>query len=212
MADELTSTNRPRRYGKGRLEAFSDGVFAIAITLLVLDLSVPAAEGDRLLVGILEEWPMYLAYFVSFATIGGAWIAHSTITEYLHGTDRWFVRLNLLLLLVVSFLPFPTRLTAEYQGQEEAQRVAVTLYGLTLLMLMLLVSILWRYAVREKLVRPDADDEEIQVLTKRLTPGLIGYAALITFGLFVPTLAFVGYLAIAIYLIVPFGLIRHRHH
>jgi uncharacterized membrane protein len=114
------------------------------------------------------------------------------------------VRLNLLLLLVVSFLPFPTRLFADYIRQDSAERIAVTFYGISLLLASTLLLVLWRYAVRAHLVRPDAADEEIQLLTERLTPGLAGYLVLIISGLFVPVLAVIGYLAIALYYIIPF--------
>jgi uncharacterized membrane protein len=88
----------------GRLEAFSDGVFAIAITLLVLEISVPLEIEDGLLDAFLDQWPSYLAYLVGFATIGAVWLAHTSITHYLHGVDAILVRLNLLLLLLVAFL------------------------------------------------------------------------------------------------------------
>src|SRR5512136_2503166 len=96
------------RRAKGRLEAFSDGVFAIAITLLVLEIAVPHVRGDRLLSGLLEQRPMYLAYFISFMTIGIVWIEHNALTDALDYVDAGFQRLNLLLLLFVGFLPFPT--------------------------------------------------------------------------------------------------------
>jgi uncharacterized membrane protein len=140
----------------------------------------------------------------SFSTIGAAWLGHNAITEYLDRADAAFVRLNLLLLLVVSFLPFPTRLFAEYIEQEKPERVAVTFYGLTLLLASLMLWVLWRYAVRADLVRPDLADEEIQLLTRRLNPGLAGYVVLIAAGLFLPVIAVVGYLAIALYYIIPF--------
>ena len=95
------------------MEAFSDGVFAIAITLLVLELAVPAGSEKDLLGAVIAQWPSYLAYIVSFATIGVAWLTHSVMTEQLDRVDATFVRLNLLVLLVVSFIPFPTRLVAE---------------------------------------------------------------------------------------------------
>ena len=98
------------------MEAFSDGVFAIAITLLILEIGVPAGSGGDLLKALGDQWPSYLAYLVSFATIGAVWFAHSVITEYLDHATTTLVRLNLLLLLVVSFLPFPTKLLAEYIG------------------------------------------------------------------------------------------------
>lgn len=195
----------PRRRGfqTGRLEAFSDGVFAIAVTLLVLDITVSGHAGQHLLRSVADLWPSYLAYVVSFATIGAAWLGHNAITEYLERTDAAFVRLNLMLLLVVSFLPFPTRLLADYIGQDSSERVAVTFYGISLLMATTLLMVLWRYAVRAHLVRPDAADEEIQLLTERLTPGLAGYLVLIISGLFLPILAVIGYLAIALYYIIP---------
>src|ERR1700755_2339199 len=105
---EAAPEPRPRRRGfrTGRLEAFSDGVFAIAITLLVLDLGVSSNAGRDLLHAIGSLWPASLAYVASFSTIGAAWLAHNAITEYLDRADAAFVRLNLLLLLFVSFLPF----------------------------------------------------------------------------------------------------------
>ncbi|MGY1689160.1 TMEM175 family protein [Geodermatophilus sp. SYSU D01105] len=187
----------------GRLEAFSDGVFAIAITLLVLEISVPDDSEHDLLGALLDQWPSYLAYGVSFATIGGVWLAHNVVTEYLRQVDPVFIRLNLLLLMTVSLLPFPTRLLAEHIQETQAERVAATVYGLTLLASVLLVSGLWRYAVRRRLVDPDAQEADIRVLSRRLQPGTVGYAALIVLGLFLPQVALFGYLLIAVGLIVP---------
>ena len=187
----------------GRLEAFSDGVFAIAITLLVLDIAVPANAGEHLLRSMAHLWPSYLAYLVSFSTIGAIWLGHSAITDYLERADSVFMRLNLLLLLVVAFLPFPTRLFADFLGEAKPERVAANIYGITLLVAAALLLVLWRYAVHEGLVRPDANDEEIQLLTQRLIPGLVGYLILIVAGLFAPIVAAVGYLAIAVFFIVP---------
>lgn len=210
MVEEPASGSRSHRLRTGRFEAFSDGVFAIAITLLVLDIAVPLDASDHLLSAVAAQWPVYLAYFISFSTIGAIWLAHSAITDYLEHTDPMLSRLNLLLLLFVSFLPFPTRLLAEYTGEMLGERVAVTLYGVNLFLAAVLVSVLWRYSVRQGLVRPDADDEEVQTLSRRLTPSLGGYVVLIAIGLVFPTVAIVGYLVIAIYLIVPFGLVRGR--
>jgi uncharacterized membrane protein len=202
MANEEAAPER--RLRTGRLEAFSDGVFAIAVTLLVLEISVPAGSEDDLLGAVVDEWPSYLAYVVSFSTIGALWLAHSAITEYLHQADAKLVRLNLLLLMVVSFLPFPTRLLAEHLGDTDPARVAATIYGLTLIAALLLFFVLWRYSVSAHLVRPDAADTEIKDITTKLTPGLGGYVLMIGVGLVLPTAAILGYLAIAIALIVPF--------
>jgi uncharacterized membrane protein len=202
--EEPPSQPRRRGFRTGRLEAFSDGVFAIAVTLLVLDIAVSANAEQHLLRSIIDLWPAYLAYVVSFSTIGAAWLAHNAITEYLDRTDAAFVRLNLLLLLFVSFLPFPTRLLADYIGEDSPERVAATFYGISLLLTTTMLLVLWRYAVHAGLVRPDAADEEIQLLTQRLTPGLGGYLVLIVSGLFLPVIAVIGYLGIALYYIIPF--------
>ncbi len=218
MSDETPETpetqeapqRRRRRMRTQRLEAFSDGVFAIAVTLLVLEIAVPVGSEGDLLGAFLKEWPSYLAYVVSFSTIGALWLGHSLITEYLEQADAILVRLNLLLLLVVSFLPFPTRLLGEYLSSDNAERVAVTIYGLTLLVAIGLLLLLWRYAVRERLVRQDAADDELIALTGRLTPGLGGYALLIVLGLFWPVVAVIGYLLIALFFIIPLRSARRR--
>ena len=204
MTDPAATAARRRGYRTNRLEAFSDGVFAIAITLLVLELTIPASGETDLLAAIVGQWPSYLAYVVSFATVGAGWLAHSTITEYMDHTDATFLRLNLLLLMVVAFVPFPTRLLAEHLDATEAERVAVTFYGVTLLLVSVLIAVLWRYAARWKLIDPDFDDEEVRILAARLTPGLGGYVVLIVLGLIWPVVAVVGYLAIAVFFLIPF--------
>ena len=99
-----------------RIEAFSDGVFAIAITLLVLDLKVPRgmAEGRDLLAALVGQWPAYLAFVTSFATIGIMWINHHRMFTLIGRTDDGLLVLNGLLLLGVTFVPFPTGVLAEY--------------------------------------------------------------------------------------------------
>lgn len=190
------------------MEAFSDGVFAIAITLLVLDIGVPEGSGRDLLGAVGAQWPSYLAYLVSFSTIGAVWLVHSVITEYLDRVTPALIRVNLLLLMVVSVLPFPTRLLADYIGDLDARRVAATIYGVNLLVVAVVVSLLWRYALSQRLIRSDMADASVKLITKRLTPGLAGYLVLIATGMFLPLVAVFGYLAIAVYFIVPFGALR----
>jgi uncharacterized membrane protein len=100
-----------RALHKGRMESFSDGVFAFAATLLVVDLALHPP--GTALQQVVHAWPSFVAYIVSFLTIGTAWLAHTGLTDRLVRTDPLFLRLNLLLLLVVVFLPFPTRLIAD---------------------------------------------------------------------------------------------------
>ncbi|BBY82587.1 hypothetical protein MPUL_37450 [Mycolicibacterium pulveris] len=204
------------------MEAFSDGVFAIAITLLVLEIGVEAGAEDDLLTALTHQWPSYVAYLISFSTIGAVWIKHTVITEYLDSATAILIRLNLLLLMVVSFLPFPTRLVAEHINVHNAERVATTVYGMNLLLTSFLLGALWRYAVRERLIRADATDAEVTTLSRQFVPSLTGYVVMMVVGLFVPLVAVLGYLAIAVYIILPvhaiwrrrsrsWGLVRRRH-
>lgn len=188
-----------------RLEAFSDGVFAIAITLLVLDLAIPASaySAHHLLDSFDRQWPAYLGYFVSFSTIGAIWLGHSAITDYLDRADSTLLRLNLVLLLLVTFLPFPTRLLSTYIHDANAESVAVAIYGINLLLASLMLSVLWRYSLRAGLVRADAEDDETTLLTQRLTPGLAAYVGLIVLGHFRPVAAVIGYLVIALFFLIP---------
>lgn len=196
--------------GSARMEAFSDGVFAVAITLLVLEISVPEDSQDDLLRALLDQWPSYLAYIVSFATVGAVWLGHSAMTNFVDHVDELFLRLNLLLLLLVAFLPFPTRLLAESIADDTGGRVASTFYGLTLLAVVGLLSALWRYARHENLVDAHNTGKELSVLTRRLTPGLTFYAVMILLGLVMPVLAVLGYLAIAVFYLAPIHHLRAK--
>jgi len=203
---EKPERSRRRTLSTGRLEAFSDGVLAIAITLLVLDITVRPPGG---LAEVLREWPAYLAYVVSFLTIGAVWLAHSTLTEVLARTDSILSRLNLLLLLAVSFLPFPTRLVADSLSLAPTgpERVAVTLYGLVLLAVRLLLAGLFSYASRqglliEALARPDS--EEVAAVRRKFPPTIVAYAVTVAVGLLIPAAAVAVYFGIAIFVVTPF--------
>jgi uncharacterized membrane protein len=187
------------RWGTGRIEAFSDGVFAIAITLLVLDLGVPASSFDDLWRGIAHEWPSYLAYVTSFVTIGGLWMAHHGIFRALQYANPMIMRLNLVLLMGVSFLPFPTGLMAEAIRDTSAERAAVVFYGATLLVISILVRVLLGAIVsRPDLLKSGVSTEEIRASRKAATPNIGFYAAVIVLAVLVPKAAVFGYLVVAI--------------
>ena len=197
-----------------RMEALSDGIFAIAATLLVLDLTIPAVTSKDVGHKLAEQWPTYVAYLVSFATIGQAWLGHSVITECLDRADSILLRLNLVLLFFVSLLPFPTHLVAEYLSNTGAERIAVTVYGLNLLAISGSISILWHYAVSEHLVRQGDGEGDVRALTSKLDPSLVSYAVALGIGLLAPKVAVALYLVIALFVIIPFRsvirLIRRR--
>jgi len=191
------------RWGAGRTEAFSDGVFAIAITLLVLEISVPLPAFANLWHGIWHEWPSYLGYVTSFLTIGGIWLAHHGIFRRLQHVNDRVMRLNLLLLMAVSFLPFPTGLVAEAIRDRDAERAAVVFYGASLFVNAVIVGALWAAVVRDRqLLRPDVTDDEIRTITLAATPSIAFYGGAIALGLLAPRVAAVGYLLIAIVNIV----------
>jgi len=201
MSDDAAQSNDRRYVAKTRLEAFSDGVFAIAITLLVLDLAIGHAGSP--LHRVLDAWPFYLAYIVSFLTIGAAWLAHLAITDRLTKADGVLLRLNLLLLLLVSVLPFPTRLVAEGIHSESGERVFVTMYGLTLLAIRIALFALDEYCRREHLYAPGEGKEE-QRERKALLPIVAGYVVAIPIGIALPAVAVGLYCALALYIVIPF--------
>lgn len=147
-----------------RLEAFSDGVFAIAITLLVLDLRTPNAEPGRLAHALLHEWPSYAAYTVTFLLIGILWVNHHAVFRFIETADRTLLFLNLLLLMSVSVLPFPTSLYAKYidEGASNAH-VAAFVYSLCMTFVAITFNLTWWYASHHpelfghEMRHPDAD-------------------------------------------------------
>jgi uncharacterized membrane protein len=187
------------RWAGGRTEAFSDGVFAIAVTLLVLDLHVPESDLNDLWHGIVHQWPNYLAYATSFITIGGIWLAHHAIFRRLRYVNTQVMRLNLLLLMTVSFLPFPTGLAAQAIRDTNAERVAVIFYGTSLLLVSVVLAALWRTAARDpKLLRPEVTEQEIRAITNRATPNIGLYVGATVLAVFHPNAAAGFYLAIAL--------------
>jgi uncharacterized membrane protein len=183
------------------MEGFSDGVFGIAATLLVLEITLhpPGSALEQL----LHAWPSYLGYVVSFLTIGAAWLGHSVLTARLSGADSLLLRINLILLLVIGFLPFPTRLVSEALHDVEGERVFITLYGLTLLTIRLLQLALNAYARRAGLYVRTGETEEDKIEHREVLPVIVAYVAAILVGLALPRVAVVLYFGIAVYLVLP---------
>ena len=139
---------------KSRLEAYSDGIFAIAATLLVLDLAVPRVAGGHLLVGLLGQWPAYAAYATSFLTIGIIWVNHHAVLERLDHIDREFMFLNLFLLLTVALIPFPTKVLAQYlQSKNWDANIAAAAYGVEMMVMGIAFNVLTYYAAARGLMK-----------------------------------------------------------
>ncbi len=149
-----------------RMEAFSDGVFAIAATLLVLEFSV--TSGGDLGRQLLHLWPSYLAYVTSFLTIGIIWMNHHHTVSLMARTDRTMLFLNNLLLLTVAFLPFPTKLVAQHLHEEAA---ALT-YAATFVLMSVIYNTWWRYASGgRRLIAESVTDSELRAVSRAFDPG-----------------------------------------
>ncbi len=191
------------RWDTGRTEAFSDGVFAVAITLLVLDIDVSPDSHGHFLRAIADEWPSYLGFATSFLTVGALWMAHHSMFRRLRYGNSAVIRLNLFLLMAVSFLPFPTRLVAEAIKSDSDERVAVIFYGLTLFVITALFAALWAVVVRDGgLLREEVTEDEARRIMLAATPSLGFYAGIILLAILLPKVAAFGLLAIAIIAIV----------
>ena len=181
-----------------RLETFADGVFAIAATLLVLNVEVPDLGDHTLTHELVRLWPAYVGYAVSFVTIGIIWVNHHTVLSQLRGADRTFLFINVFFLLCVAFIPFPTRLLATYVRTSDGHAAAVA-YGITLTATALFFNLMWRYAIGRggRLLRADADRREVDGITRSYRPGVPMYAAVFVVAFFSPLAAVVITLAIA---------------
>jgi uncharacterized membrane protein len=168
---------------KTRLEAFSDGVFAIAVTLLILDVieSARPHEASELGRELLRAWPSYAGYAVSFVTIGIMWVNHHALFHLFDHVDRLLLFTNLLLLLCVAFVPFPTALVAEFLRGDGARAATLT-YGLTMTVTALVFNALWHSGRR--LLRADADPREVSGFTRSylIGPLMYGGATLLAFA------------------------------
>jgi uncharacterized membrane protein len=190
----------------GRLEAFSDGVIAVAITLLVLGLSVPAphAHGD-LLRELGHRWPEFAAYVISFLTIGIIWINHHSMIARLERGDHVILVVNLLVLMTICLIPFATDLMATYLKAGAGEHVAATVYSGVLLLMALAFSLLnWNILLhRAHLLRAGTPDAERSRIFRRAVSGIIPYVvatAVAPFSAYA-SLAICG--AVAVYYTLP---------
>ena len=181
-----------------RLVAFSDGVFAITVTLLVLEIRPPTDDGS-LLNGLVELWPSYLAYAVTFLFIGQVWVNHHVMFDHIRAADRLVLLLNTLLLMVVAFLPFATSVLAEALRDGHDERTAVVFYGIAFAVTALTFTAVWQYACRQRLLSEALDAAGATAISRRfqlalawLTTGallgallpVLGVAAIAAFNVF----------------------------
>jgi uncharacterized membrane protein len=194
-----------------RLETFSDGVFAIAITLLIIEIHIPSLEHASMLGHeLLNLWPSYLGYLTSFLTIGVMWINHHRVFNMIDRYDHTLLVLNLLLLLMVAFVPFPTAVLAQFIETDGA-RAAAALYGATLVLTSVAFFSWWRYASGgRRLIAASVPQEHVDAVTRAFNPGIALYGLALALAFVQPWASAAGYLAIAAFYALPIEQWRAR--
>ncbi len=178
---------------RARLETFADGVFALAATLLILN--VDEAHGT-----LRSIWPQYVGYAVSFVTIGIIWVNHHTVMDQVGRVDRRFLFMNVWLLMCVAFVPFPTRLIAEHVRGAGLEGPALV-YGATMTTMAVTYLTLWLYAV-SRLLRVDADERVIRGITRSYLPGAPIYLAATLLALASARASVIGFALVALFYVV----------
>jgi len=190
-----------------RLETFADGVLAIAATLLILNVDTQVSGQGDLGHRLLEIWPSYAGYAVSFLTIGIIWVNHHGLMAQIDRADRVFLFLNVFLLMVVAFIPFPTRLVAEHIQDDGATAAAVS-YGITLTATAVMFNLVWFYASGGggRLLRPDHDPRAVKGITRSYRPAPWIYLAMTLVALIAPVAGVLLYGAFAVFWMIESSL------
>lgn len=187
-----------------RLETFADGVFAIAATLLILNVDSQVREGSTQIGHrLIEIWPSYIGYAVSFVTIGIIWSNHHTVMGQLGRVNRTFLMLNIFLLMCVAFLPFPTRLVAENLRDRHELQPAALAYGAAMTVMSICYLSLWLYAITDRrLLREDSDPRTVSGITRSYLPGFPTYLTATLIALVSPFASVALFGAIALFYVI----------
>jgi uncharacterized membrane protein len=212
MKGTLMNTQHQRQTnvdrGTGRTEAFSDGVIAVAITLLVLDIHVPNVQ-TGLLQALLSQWPTYLGYITSFLVIVIFWANHHNMFRYIQQVDYALLVINSFFLMCIAFIPFVTAVLTRYITSPTDQHTAAIVYGATLLLNGILFNTIWWYAVwKRRLVRRDLDAQAVRRITKGYLFGLPFYALAIVLSLINVVLSLAFYILIDLIYFLPMSFLR----
>ena len=194
-----------------RIEAFSDGVFAIAITLLIIEVHVPAREhAETLGHELLRIWPSYLGYLTSFLTIGVMWINHHRVFTLIDRYDHTLIVLNLLLLLLIAFLPFPTAVLAQFIKTDGA-RSAAALYGSTMVLIAIAFFAWWHYASGgRRLIAAAVPQEQLDAINRAFNPGTPLYVIALALAFVEPWASAAAFLILAVFYALPLEQWRAR--
>lgn len=186
-----------------RLEAFSDAVIAIAITLLVLEIKVPPPD-IALGSALLQLWPSYLAYVVSFLVIGAIWINHHAMFHHIVRVDGTLLLLNVLHLMLIAFLPFPTAVLAEAFHQGADKPIAAAFYSGVLTVIGIFVNAMWRYASHgHRLIDPQLPIPKVRKLRRQFLLGPVAYGIATLVALVLPWLAVLFFILLNLFYLWP---------
>jgi uncharacterized membrane protein len=188
-----------------RLETFSDGVIAIAITLLILEIEVPHAGPDQSLASALaEQWPSYAAYVVSFLTIGIMWINHHHMFTQIERANHTFLLLNVIWLMTIAAIPWPTALVAGNIREADGRMVAAMVYGGNMVAIAVMFNVVWRYAASGlRLLDPESDRVAVERITRSYSLGPVSYLAITLLALIDPWISLVAFAAMALFWALP---------
>jgi uncharacterized membrane protein len=188
-----------------RVEALADGIFAVAMTLLILELHVPDLAHDIVSASTLDAalfvlWPKLAAYAVGFVILGTLWIGHRYQFHYIKRTDRWLLWINLVFLLTISFLPFAVALVGSYG----AFVLPVAIYGVALIVAGMCLLCQWIYATsRHRLVASQLDASIIRALRGRVLAGIVGYGIGLGCAFIEPRISLVFYVLMPLFYVLP---------
>jgi uncharacterized membrane protein len=192
------SVHRP----PGRLVAFSDAVFAITVTLLVLEIR-PPTDYTNLLHGLAVLWPSYLAYALTFLFIGQVWANHHVMFDHIRAADRVILLLNTLVLMIVAFLPFTTSVLAGALRSGHGIRTAVVFYGIAFDATALTFNAVWQYAGHHRLLSEALDPAGATAIGRRFQLALAWLTIGALLGLLLPLLGLAVIVAFNVYYWLP---------
>jgi uncharacterized membrane protein len=188
----------------GRLETFADGVMAIAITLLILEVHVPSVAGRSLGIALARQWPSYAGFLVSFLTIGIIWVNHHHMFKLIGRTNHTFLMLNVLFLMTICVLPWPTALVADYVRNPDGRIVATVVYGGVMSSIAVMFNVVWRYAAtNHRLLVAGISDEALAKMSRNYLAGPIVYGTATLIAFIQPYISLAIFAALAVYWLLP---------
>jgi len=193
-----------RTVDTARLETFADGVMAIAITLLILDVHVPRTEGSALGTALARQWPSYAGFVISFLTIGIIWVNHHHMFKLIERTTHAFLRLNVVFLMTICVLPWPTALVADYVRSPDGRTLATAVYGGVMTSIAIMFNVVWRYAgTNHRLLVPGISDEALAKMNRSYLAGPVVYGSATLIAFVQPYVSLAIFAGLAVYWLLP---------